>query len=90
MSRKPKLLDQVREALRTEQACVNWSKRFILFNSKRHPGEMEATDVCTFLAHLEIEEYVSASTQTQALGELLVPIPPHLECTSERYDHTKD
>ena len=50
MSQKPKLLDQVREtlrikhyALRTEQAYVNWIKRFILFHDKRHPREMGAT-----------------------------------------------
>ena len=44
MEPKPrKLLDQVRDALRikqssirTEQAYVNWIKRFILFHHKRH------------------------------------------------------
>jgi hypothetical protein len=44
---KPKLLDQVREAIqirhysmRTEEAYVGWIKRFILFHGKRHPLEM--------------------------------------------------
>jgi hypothetical protein len=43
-SRKPKLLDQVRLAIRTrhysirtEEAYVQWIKRFILFHHKRHP-----------------------------------------------------
>ena len=78
MSQKPKLLDQVREtlrikhyALRTEQAYVNWIKRFILFHDKRHPREMGVTEVRAFLAHLSVEEHVSASTQTQALSALL-------------------
>jgi hypothetical protein len=40
---KPRLLDQVREAIRarhysrrTEEAYVGWIKRFILFHGKRH------------------------------------------------------
>jgi len=43
-SQPPKLLDQVRERLRvkhysirTEQAYVDWIKRFIWFHGKRHP-----------------------------------------------------
>jgi hypothetical protein len=45
---KPKLLDQVRQAirarhynLRTEKAYVQWIKRFILFHNKRHSKEAE-------------------------------------------------
>ena len=44
---KPKLLDRVRDAVRvrhlsyrTEQAYVDWIRRFILFHNKRHPNEM--------------------------------------------------
>jgi len=44
-----KLLDQVRDAIRlkhysirTEEAYVNWIKRFILFHGVRHPAEMGA------------------------------------------------
>jgi hypothetical protein len=44
---KPRLLDQVRQALRarhyshrTEKSYVHWIKRFILFHHKRHPLEM--------------------------------------------------
>jgi hypothetical protein len=46
-SAKPKLLDQVRQAIRTrhysymtEKAYVGWIKRFIFFHNKRHPAEM--------------------------------------------------
>jgi integron integrase len=45
---RPKLLDQVREAIRTrhysyrtEEAYVGWIRRFVLFHRKRHPAEME-------------------------------------------------
>jgi hypothetical protein len=41
------LLDQVRDlpriksySYRTEQSCVGWIKRIILFRQKRHPKEM--------------------------------------------------
>jgi hypothetical protein len=44
---KPKLLDQVRHAIRTrhysyrtEKAYVHWIKRFIFFHNKRHPAEL--------------------------------------------------
>jgi hypothetical protein len=44
---KPRLLDQVRHAIRTrqysyktEKAYVGWIKRFIFFHGKRHPAEM--------------------------------------------------
>ena len=45
---KPKLLDQVRDvirrkhySIRTEQAYVDWIKRFILFHGKRHPVDLD-------------------------------------------------
>ena len=75
---KPKLLDQVRAAirvrhysLRTEEAYVNWIKRFILFHKKRHPSEMGEQEVTQFLSSLAVEKHVSASTQNQALAALL-------------------
>ncbi|MBI4756786.1 MAG: integron integrase [Betaproteobacteria bacterium] len=77
-ARPPKLLDQLRTAirvrhysLRTEQAYVDWSRRFILFHGKRHPREMGAAEVAAFLSHLAVERRVSASTQNQARSALL-------------------
>jgi len=78
MSQPPKLLDQVRDllrikhyALRTEEAYVNWIRRFILFHNKRHPREMAMPEIRAFLAHLATEENVAAATQNQALAALL-------------------
>jgi site-specific recombinase XerD len=75
---KPKLLEQVRDALRvrhyslrTEETYVRWMKRFILFHDKRHPQEMGAQEVQQFLTHLAVECHVAASTQSQALSALL-------------------
>jgi hypothetical protein len=45
---KPRLLDQVRQAIRTrhysprtEETYVHWIKRFILFHNKRHPVDRD-------------------------------------------------
>ena len=71
---KPKLLDQVRCAIRTrhysrrtEEAYVNWIKKFILFHKKRHPAEMGEKEISEFLNHLAVKVNVAASTQNQAL-----------------------
>ena len=75
---KPKLLDQLREAIRvrhysirTEEAYVQWVKRYIYFHDKRHPKELNARHVAAFLSDLAIERKVAASTQNQALCALV-------------------
>jgi site-specific recombinase XerD len=75
---KPKLLDMVRVAIRTrhysrrtEEAYVDWIRRFIIFHGKRHPAEMGEREINAFLAHLAVERKVSASTQNQALNGIL-------------------
>jgi integron integrase len=75
---KPKLLDQLREALRarnysrrTEQTYRLWVKRFIYFHHVRHPAEMAEPEINAFLTYLAVKEKVSASTQNQALSALL-------------------
>jgi integron integrase len=77
-SQAPKLLDQVRGkirlkhySIRTEQAYVDWIKRFILHFGKRHPRELGAAEVEQFLTHLAVEGNVAASTQNQAKSALL-------------------
>jgi integron integrase len=75
---KPKLLDQVREAIRmrhysirTEEAYVGWIRRFILFHGKRHPLELGEDEITQFLSALAVQGEVSASTQNQALCALV-------------------
>ena len=75
---KPKLLDQVREAIRmrhyspkTEESYVHWIKRFICFHNKRHPAEMGEKEIAQYLSSLTSELHVSASTQNQALNAIL-------------------
>src|SRR5262245_44516885 len=74
----PRLLDRLRQAirvrhysLRTEDAYVDWVRRFILYHHKRHPQEMGAAEINQFLTHLAVAGHVSASTQNQAFAALL-------------------
>jgi len=75
---RPKLLDQVRTALRsrhyspsTERVYVEWVRRYVRFHRLRHPAEMGEPEVTEFLSALACRERVSASTQNQALAALL-------------------
>jgi hypothetical protein len=75
---QPRLLDQVRDrirrkhySIRTEQAYVNWIRRFVLHHNKRHPRDMGAAEVEGFLTHLAVAKRVSASTQNQAKSAVL-------------------
>jgi len=78
MESKTKLLDQMRHVLRlqhmrirTEKAYVPWAKRFMLFHHKRHPADMGAPEIRTFLTHLAVVGQVAASTQNVALQALI-------------------
>ena len=74
----PRLLDQVREvirrkhySLRTEEAYVDWTRRFVRFCDLRHPRDCGAPEVEAFLTHLAMQGRVSASTQNQARSAIL-------------------
>ena len=90
---KLRFLEQCRQvmrlkqlALRSEQAYLDWIKRFILFHRGRgtsdkaspmlpggwrHPRDMGAAEVRQFLTYLASERAVAASTQNQALNALV-------------------
>jgi integron integrase len=74
----PRLLDRVRDkirlkhySLRTEQAYVDWIRRYILHHDKQHPSAMGAAEVEAFLTHLAAVREVAAATQNQAKSALL-------------------
>jgi site-specific recombinase XerD len=78
MAEEPKLLDQVRRAIRmkhfsrrTEEAYQLWTRRFVLYHGKRHPRDMGEAEIRAFLSHLATDQEVAASTQNQALSALL-------------------
>src|SRR6266540_4452656 len=73
-----KLLDQLSDALRTrhysyrtEEAYVDWVRRYILFHQKRHPNTMGEEEIRAFITHLATDRQVAASTQNQALSAVL-------------------
>lgn len=55
VAQPPRLLDQMRNkirlkhySLRTEQSYIDWVKRYIWFNGKRHPKELGKAEVEAF------------------------------------------
>ncbi|HJV33474.1 phage integrase N-terminal SAM-like domain-containing protein [Geomonas sp.] len=75
---KPKLLDQLRDAIRirhysyrTEQTYVLWAKQYILFHDKRHPADMAEKEIGEFLTYLATKRKISSSTQNQALNAII-------------------
>lgn len=74
----PKLITRLRSeirlrhySMRTEQAYVDWVRRYIFFHEKCHPREMGAGEVRDFLSHLAVDRKVAAATQNQAKSALL-------------------
>ena len=71
---KSQLLEQIRTELRTghyssrtEQAYLGWIKRYILFHNKKHPKEMGAEEIKSYINNLATNHHVSSATQNQAL-----------------------
>ena len=61
--RPPRLLDQVRHAVRrdhyshrTEEAYVGWMRRYIAFHGMRHPKELADEAITEYLTHLAVCE----------------------------------
>lgn len=92
MADEPRLLEQVRRAMRvrrysprTEDAYVNWVRRFVRFHGMRHPAELGPAEIGAFLTRLAAQDGVAASTQTQALCALLFLYRTVLRRPSEEF-----
>jgi len=89
--RPKKLLNQVRDALRaehysihTEKTYVQWIKRYILFHDKRHPRDMAAPEIASFLTHLSVDLNVAAPTQNPCTEPAEVrPSAPYCSYTTK-------
>ena len=73
-SKKIKLLDQVRIAIRvhhyskrTEEAYIKWIREYIYFHNKKHPILLGADEISRYINHLAVKRNVAGSTQNQAL-----------------------
>ena len=78
MQDKPKLLDQVRDAVRvrhyspeTEGAYVYWIRQYIFFHNKQHPVNLSEQHIGQFLTHLAVDKKYAAAKQSQALNALV-------------------
>lgn len=58
-------------SIRTEKSYLFWIKRFILYCGKRHPDDMGAPEVISFLTWLAVEKHVAINTQKVALNALV-------------------
>ena len=74
----PQLSDVVRDrirakhySLRTENAYLQWIRRFVRYHRGRHPRDMGGPEVQAFLTSLATERRVAAPTQNQALAAIL-------------------
>lgn len=77
-SHPPRLLDQLRAAIRrrgyslaTEKNYVYWTRFYIHWHALKHPKDMGAQEVESFLSMLATARDCSPSTQRQALAALL-------------------
>ena len=87
------LRERVRRAIRlrhlsprTEKAYWDWIVRYVIFHDKRHPEEMGAREITSFLSSLATDRKVSASTQNQALSALIFLYRKALEIEIEGLD----
>jgi integron integrase len=78
MPPQPRLLDQLRAALRdkhfalsTEKAYVQWVRGFVRWSGMRHPREMGAQEVEGYLQYLAVSRHVAVPTHKQALSAIL-------------------
>jgi integron integrase len=93
-SEKPRLLEQVRNcirrkhySIRTEQAYLDWIKRYIYFHNMQHPKDLDERHITEFLNYLAVERKVASSTQNQALCALVFLYRQVLEKDLAQFDN---
>ena len=74
----PKFIPSIKAQMKREgygnktiEAYIYWIRKYIIFNDKKHPSDLNKDNVENFLTHLAVKKNVSASTQNQALSALL-------------------
>lgn len=76
--RKFLLIERVRARMRasrysrrTEEAYIDWIRRYVLFHNRRNPAEMGEPEIGEFVTDLAVVQKAGASTQNQAMHALL-------------------
>jgi integron integrase len=75
-----------RYSKRTVETYLTWIKAYIIFHGKRHPSELGAAEVESFLTYLAVKRHVSAATQGIALNALAFLYNKFLEQPIENAD----
>lgn len=78
MQPKPTLLQALQHNLRlrhcsprTEEAYLQWVRRFVRFHGRRHPRELGVVEIRAFLTHLAVEGRMASATVAQARSALV-------------------
>lgn len=66
-------------SLKTERSYLDWIRRYIRFTDKKHPSDVEPTEITRFLTHLAVNRHVSVNTQKTALNALVFLYQKHLK-----------
>ncbi|RFC37293.1 MAG: Phage integrase, N-terminal SAM-like domain [Candidatus Nitrotoga sp. SPKER] len=59
----------VTTAFAPRKPTFDWARRFILFHDKRHPKDMGADEVQSFLSYFVVERNVASSIQNQVKSQ---------------------
>ncbi len=70
-ARPPKLLEQVRDAIRRKHYSLRTEDTYVQFHSKRHPRDLGEAEVTAFLNDLVRVRNVASAMQNQALSAVL-------------------
>lgn len=58
-------------SIRTEKTYLEWIRRYIHFIGRKHPAEVQTTEITRFLTHLAVNRHVAINTQKVALNALV-------------------
>lgn len=58
-------------SIKTEKSYLQWVLQFIRFCDKRHPAELDPSEITHFLTHLAVNRRVAVNTQKSALNALV-------------------
>ena len=77
----PKLLEEVRDLIRTrhyslstEEAYLGGIRKYILFHDKRHPADMGAAEVSSFLTYLAVKTKRCCLNSESGSRSTIVPV----------------
>ena len=87
----PKLLEEVKRACRgrqfsarTIEAYCGWIRRYVIFHGKRHPRELDADAIASFLTYLAAEKKTPNAPWRGARRALFIAISIQVSLVKQR------